>query len=128
MVVISPWRMPSAFVEHLRHRGEAVGRAGGVRDDPGVPRAVHLVEVDAERHGDVRLLGRRGDDDLLAPASRCFCAPARARKSPVDSIATSTPSSAQGSCAGSVWPGTGIKTPSTTIPPSAASTAPGNGP
>ena len=38
---------------------------------------------------------------FFAPASRCFWAEARSVKSPVDSIATSTPSSPQGSSAGS---------------------------
>ena len=35
---------------------------------------------------------------FFAPASRCFCAPSRLVKIPVDSIATSTPRSPHGSC------------------------------
>jgi hypothetical protein len=38
---------------------------------------------------------------FLAPASRCFAAPSRAVKKPVDSTTTSTPSSLQGSADGS---------------------------
>jgi hypothetical protein len=34
IVVIEPWRMPMRLVDHLHHRREAVGRAGGRRDDP----------------------------------------------------------------------------------------------
>ena len=39
---------------------------------------------------------------FFAPASRCLAASARARKRPVDSITTSTPSSSHGSRAGSL--------------------------
>ena len=38
---------------------------------------------------------------FLAPASRCFAAPSRSVKNPVDSTTMSTPSSLQGSAAGS---------------------------
>jgi hypothetical protein len=37
---------------------------------------------------------------FLAPASRCFAASARARKRPLDSITTSTPSSSPRQCGG----------------------------
>ncbi len=39
---------------------------------------------------------------FFAPASRCFCASSRFVKCPVDSIATSTPSSPHGRFAGSL--------------------------
>jgi hypothetical protein len=57
---------PEALVQHLRHRPEAVGRARRVRDDL-VLRRVVLALVHAHEQRDVRLLGRRGDDDLLRP-------------------------------------------------------------
>ena len=56
---------PDRVVEHLGHRGQAVGRARGVRDHVVVVAVVDLVEVDAERDGDVRLGGRRRDQHLL---------------------------------------------------------------
>src|SRR5882757_8577331 len=53
-------------VQHLGQRGQAVGGAGGVRDH-GL-RAVVLVVVGAQHHGQVLALGRGGDDDLLGAA------------------------------------------------------------
>jgi hypothetical protein len=54
-------------VEHLHHRGEAVRRAGGVRDDLLV--TGEGVVVDAEHDGRVHVpLGRGGDDHLLRAA------------------------------------------------------------
>ena len=50
-------------VEHLGHRCEAVGGAGGVGDDVVRGRVVSVV-VDAEHDGQVFVLGRGGDDDL----------------------------------------------------------------
>ncbi len=50
-------------VEHLGQRAEAVRGARRVGDD--VLAAVVLVVVDADDDGDVRVGGRRGDDDLL---------------------------------------------------------------
>ena len=52
------------LVEHLRDRGEAVRRAGGVGDDVVALGVVDVVEVHAERDRDVGLLGGRGDDHL----------------------------------------------------------------
>ena len=69
---------------------------------------VDLLEVDAERHGDVRILRRRRDDHLARAGLEVLRRAGAARKSPVDSITTSTPSSAHGSLAGSVSPGTAI--------------------
>ena len=45
---------------------------------------------------EVGALGRRGDDHLLTPASRCRAALSRSVKSPVLSMTTSTPRSPQG--------------------------------
>ena len=59
---------------------------------------------------------------FLAPAWRCFSASARFVKSPVDSIATSTPSSAQGRSAGSRSERNLISCPPTVIESSPAST------
>ena len=55
------------LVEHLDDGGQAVGRARGVGDDVVALGVVDVVEVDAQRHGDVGLLGRRGDDHLARP-------------------------------------------------------------
>ena len=55
------------LVEHLDHGRQAVRRAGGVGDDVVPGGVVDLVEVDAQRDGDVGLLGRRGDDHLARP-------------------------------------------------------------
>ncbi|MNY11394.1 hypothetical protein D3C86_1444220 [compost metagenome] len=52
------------LVEDLGHRREAVGGAGGVRDDVVLGGVVGLV-VDAQDDGDVLALGRSRDDDLL---------------------------------------------------------------
>ena len=50
--------------QDLGHRGQAVGGAGGVRDQLVLGRIV-LALVDAEHDRDVRVLGGRGDHDLL---------------------------------------------------------------
>ena len=55
---------PEGVVQHLGHRGEAVRRAGGVRDDV-VLLGVVLVVVDADDDREVLALGGGGDDDLL---------------------------------------------------------------
>jgi len=65
---------------------------------------------------------------FCAPASRCLAASSRLVKKPVDSITTSTPSSPQGSAAGSFSANTLSSLPSTRIASSVASTSPGNGP
>ena len=57
------------FVDDFGDRREAVGRAGGVRDDV-VLRGVVRVFVDAEHDGDVFVLGGRGDDDLFDRAAQ----------------------------------------------------------
>ena len=54
-------------MQHLHHRREAVGSAGGVGDD-GVLVSVVQVVVDAQHQRQVFAPGRRGDDDLLGPA------------------------------------------------------------
>ena len=65
---------------------------------------------------------------FCAPASRCFCAPSRFVKMPVDSSATSIPRSPHGSAAGSFSFRSFISLPSTRIAPSAASTSASSGP
>src|SRR4029453_16567220 len=55
------------LVENLGHRRHTVGGAGGVRDDVVVCRVV-LVLVDAHHDGDVLVLGRSRDEDLLGAA------------------------------------------------------------
>jgi hypothetical protein len=52
------------LVEDLRHRRHTVGGAGGVGDDVVVRRVV-LVLVDAHDDGDVLVLGRSRNEDLL---------------------------------------------------------------
>src|SRR3989344_7945555 len=54
---------------------------------------------------------------FFAPASRCQRIPSSSANLPVDSITTSTPSSFQGSSAGSFVAYVGISTPSTEIFP-----------
>ncbi len=51
------------LVQHLRHRGEAIGGAGGIGDD--VVLLGELVVVDAEHHGEVGAGARRGDQHAL---------------------------------------------------------------
>ena len=53
-------RAPVRVVQHLRHRRDAVRRAGGVRDDV-VLLGVVLVVVDADADRHVGAIGRRGD-------------------------------------------------------------------
>ena len=50
---------------------------------------------------------------FFAPAARCFAAPSRSVKRPVDSNTTSTPRSFHGSCAGSLTDSTLNSSPST---------------
>ena len=50
--------------KHLGHGGQTVGGAGGVGDELVLGRVV-LALVDAQHHGDVGILGGRGDHDLL---------------------------------------------------------------
>jgi len=57
------------FVQHLRHRGQAIGGAGSVRDHVVLGRVVGRV-VDSQHDGDVLALGRRGNDDFLHRASQ----------------------------------------------------------
>ena len=65
---------------------------------------------------------------FFAPASRCFCAPARSVKKPVDSSTTSTPRSPHGSAAGSRSESMRTSSPAARSDPSASSTSPWNGP
>ena len=53
---------------------------------------------------------------FFAPAARCFAAPSRLVKMPVDSNTTSTPRSFHGSCAGSLTDSTLNSSPSTVMP------------
>ena len=55
---------PVRLVQDLRHRRDAVRRAGGVRDDVVLLRVV-LAVVDAEDDREVGIGGRSGDHDLL---------------------------------------------------------------
>jgi hypothetical protein len=54
------------LMQHLRHRREAVCRAGSVGDDPVPLGVVGLVEVHAERHCDVGLFRGSRDDHALS--------------------------------------------------------------
>src|SRR3954452_11651491 len=65
---------------------------------------------------------------LFAPASRCFCAPARSVKKPVDSITTSTPRSPHGSVAGSRSASPFNSLPFTFSDPASTSTSPSKRP
>ena len=65
---------------------------------------------------------------FFAPASRCFWAPSRSVKIPVDSSTTSTPRSPQPSAAGSRSERIRISSPPARRTPSASSTSPANGP
>jgi hypothetical protein len=58
-----------AVVQHLGHRREPIGGAGGIGDHLVLGRVV-LAFVDAEDDGDVLVLRGRGDDDLLRAARR----------------------------------------------------------
>lgn len=60
---------------------------------------------------------------FFAPAVRCFVAPSLVRNTPVASITTSTPRSAQGSFSGSLSENTSYFFPSTTISLSSAFTS-----
>ena len=53
-----------AVVQHLGERGQAVGGAGGVRDDVVRVAVVGVVEVDAERNRHVGIRGGCRDDHL----------------------------------------------------------------
>ena len=65
---------------------------------------------------------------LRAPASRCFCAPSRFVKKPVDSTTTSTPRSPQGIAPGSRSDSSWNSRPAARIVPSPTSTSPSSGP
>jgi hypothetical protein len=65
---------------------------------------------------------------FFAPASRCFEAPSRSVKSPVDSTTRSTPSSPHGSCAGSRSESTSKLSPFTEMEPSEAEISPSSTP
>ena len=65
---------------------------------------------------------------FLAPASRCFWAPARSVKNPVDSSTTSTPRSPHGRLAGSRSENIFISSPPALMTPSPSSTSPAKGP
>ena len=86
------------LVEDIRHWGEAVRRAGRIRDDRMA--RVQLVVVDTV---DQRQIGAKPArrPARLAPASKCFEALSLSVKMPVHSIAISTSSSFHGSFAGS---------------------------
>jgi hypothetical protein len=60
-----------AVVQNLHHGREAVGGAGGVRDDVVRRRVVRFV-VHAHHQSDVRLLGGRRDDHLLGSRRQMF--------------------------------------------------------
>ena len=62
---------------------------------------------------------------FFAPASRCFCAPSRLVKKPVDSITTSTPRSPHGSAAGSRSASPFSSWPAALIEPASTATSPG---
>ena len=116
---------PDRLVQHLRHRSQAVGRAGGVGDDVVLFRVVGVVEVDSQATVTSGSFAGAEMITFLAPASRCLAASSRLVNSPVDSITTSTPRSPQGSAAGSRSASTLTSRPSTTIAFSRASTVPG---
>ena len=59
------------LVQHIGDRGEAVGRARGVRDDP--VRGAELVVVDAHHDGHVGAIGRGRDDDPLGAGFEMLC-------------------------------------------------------
>ena len=104
-----------AVVQHLDHRGQAVGGAARVGDDVVAVGVVGVV-VDAEHQGDVDVLAGRAHDHLAGAGCQWRPAPSRSRKKPVDSTTTSTPSSPQGRLPGSRSANTRISPPSTTRP------------
>ena len=55
------------LMQHLGHRGQAVGRAGSIREDVVLLRVVHLV-VDAQHDRQIFVLGRGRDHHLLHAA------------------------------------------------------------
>ena len=60
---MKPFSMPTASLQHLGDRREAVGGAGGVGDDHVV--LGQLVVVDAIDHGEVGAVGGRRDQHAL---------------------------------------------------------------
>ena len=62
-MVMKPRSMPDGVVQHLGHRRQAVGGAGGVRDHEVL--GGQLVVVDAVDHGEVGAVGGRRDDHAL---------------------------------------------------------------
>src|SRR5687768_3424365 len=65
---------------------------------------------------------------FFAPASRCFCAPSRLVKKPVDSSTTSTPRSPHGIAPGSRSESSLISSPPARMTPPCTSTSPSSGP
>src|SRR5829696_5598901 len=65
---------------------------------------------------------------FFAPASRCFCAPSRFVKKPVDSSTTSTPTSPHGIAPGSRSENSFTSSPPALITPSPSSSSPWKGP
>ena len=91
-----PRLMPKLSSSTLATVARQFGGAGGVGDQLVLGRIV-LALVDAEHHGDVGVLGGRGDDHLLGPSLRgASTRSALSRKMPVDSTTMSTRSCAQG--------------------------------
>ncbi len=115
---------PERLVEHLGHRGQAVGGARGVGDDP-VGRLERLV-VDAQDDRGVELVLGRGAEDRPARRRRRGASGATALlvKKPVDSRATWHLRAFQGRLAGSFSWVIRISLPLTTSAPSPASTVP----
>ena len=106
---------PERVEQDLRHRGDGVRRARGVRDE------VVLVRRRTGSSLTPRTIVMSGSvagaemTTLLAPAVRCCEAPSRSVKRPVDSTTTSTPMSCQGSADGSRSESTLNELPSTEI-------------
>ena len=71
-VVMKPCSIVNASCKHLRHRRDAVRRAGGVGEDA-VLRRVVVVVVHSKHERDVRIGGGRRNDDLLRPCRQVRC-------------------------------------------------------
>ena len=100
---------------HLTRRDSAHGRFPGTIEVDGDYMVVNgdRIRVCAER--DPAKLPGAEMMTFFAPASRCLEAASRVRKNPVDSKTISTPSSPQGSFAGSRSAHTRIRSPLTTM-------------